>query len=167
MDPRVIRPKDRPSFQLGPIAAQVLLSGIHCDNSLAIVEAPMAPRALAGPLHTHHNEDALWYVIEGEFGAQVGEETFHEGPGSVVLAPRGIPHTYWNPGDEPATYLEMAWPSGLEHFLAGLAHVVEDAGEDLFAEVERLSKAFGIDMDWDSLPILIERHGVGFDLGPS
>ena len=167
MDPQVIRPKDRPAFQLGNIAARMVLSGTDCGGALAIIEAPIAARALAGPLHTHYNEDALWYVLEGEFGAQVGEVLFQEGPGSLVLAPRGIPHTYWNPGDSPARYLEMAWPAGLEHFLAGLAHVVEDGGENLFfEEVERLSTAFGIEMDWDSLPSLMERHGVGFDFGP-
>src|SRR5579872_1568067 len=164
MDPRVIRPKDTPTFQLGNIAAQVVLSGGACAGALTIVEAPISPRSLAGPLHTHHNEDALWYVLEGDFGAQVGEEVFHEGAGALVLAPRGIPHTYWNPSDSPAKYLEMAWPAGLEHFLAGLAHVVEDGGEDVFGEVERISKAFGIEMDWESLPLLMERHGVGFDL---
>ena len=167
MEPRVVRSADQPTFQLGNIAARMILSGTVCDGALAIIEAPIAPRALAGPLHTHTREDALWYVMKGEFGAQVGEKEFHEGPGAVILAPRGIPHTYWNPGDASATYLEMAWPAGLEHFVAGLAHVVDDGGEDIFGQVERISKAFGIEMDWDSLPLLMERHGVGFELGSS
>ena len=165
MDPKVIRPGDRPELQLGNIAARMMLSGTDCGGSLAIIEAPIGPRALAGPMHTHRNEDALWYVVEGEFGAQVGDMVFREGPGAMVLAPRGVPHTYWNPGDAPARYLEMAWPAGLEHFLAGLAHVVEDDGEDILDGVERLSKSFGIEMDWDSLPGLMEAHGVGFDFG--
>jgi mannose-6-phosphate isomerase-like protein (cupin superfamily) len=165
MEVRAIRPNDGHSVQLGGISARVLLSGDDCGGSLAIVEAPIAPRVLAGPLHTHHNEDALWLVLEGELGAQVGDREFHEGPGSLVLAPKGIPHTYWNPGKTPAKYLEMAWPAGLERFLMRLGHVVEEGADDVLDQVEHLSQAFGITMDWDSIAALTERHGVSLEVG--
>lgn len=144
--------------------ATALVSGRDTAGTLAILEVPIAPHVLAGPLHTHRNEDALWYVIEGEIGAQVGDKVFREGAGAVVFAPKGVPHTYWNPGDVAAKYLELSWPAGIEHFVAGLSHVIED-GDDPMEAVGRIATAFGIDMDWDSLPILVERYGVGFDLG--
>lgn len=62
----VIRPGDGPSFALGGIAARILVSAGQSGGGLAIVDAPIAPKTLAGPLHTHRNEDALWYVVEGE-----------------------------------------------------------------------------------------------------
>jgi mannose-6-phosphate isomerase-like protein (cupin superfamily) len=158
----VIRPGDGTSFQLGGIAARVLVSAGDTQGAFAIVEAPIAPRALAGPLHTHHNEDALWYVIEGEFGAQVGDQEVHEGPGALIFAPRGIPHTYWNPATTPARYLEMAWPAGLERYLEELGRMVGDPGDDPLAQVASLSDDFGIEMHWDSVASLTEKHGVGF-----
>lgn len=166
MVPRVIRAGDRPTFQLGGIAARVLVAGADTAGSFAVVDAPIAPKVLAGPLHTHHNEDALWYVVEGEFGAQVGEEEFHEGPGAVIFAPRGVPHTYWNPGSTPARYLEMAWPAGLERFLEGLGGLIgaDNDGDDVLAGVAKLSEQFGVEMHWDSIASLVARHGVGFDL---
>jgi mannose-6-phosphate isomerase-like protein (cupin superfamily) len=127
-------------------------------------EAPIAPKALAGPLHTHHNEDALWYVIDGEFGAQVGEQDIHEGPGALIFAPLGIPHTYWNPGSTPARYLEMAWPAGLERYLERLGRMVSSGSNDLLSEVADLSEEFGVEMHWDSIAALMDRHGVGFAL---
>lgn len=106
----VIRPDDGTTFQLGAIAARTIVDATKTNGGLAIVEAPIAPKMLAGPLHTHHNEDALWYVLEGEFAAQVGEREFHEGPGTVVLA----------------------------------------------------AQRFGVEMHWDSMTTLMEKHGVGF-----
>jgi mannose-6-phosphate isomerase-like protein (cupin superfamily) len=165
MRPKVIRPGDRPELVLGGLAQRTLLSGTDCEGALAIIEAPIEPRTLAGPLHTHSNEDALWYVVEGEFGAQVGDSVFHEGPGAIVLAPRGIPHTYWNPGDTPARYLEMAWPSGLEHFVAAMAHLIEDGDQDPLEGMAHLTAAFGLEMDWDSVAALSETHGVHLGQG--
>ena len=163
MQPKMIRPGDGPELLLGSTSFRTMLSGTDSGGALAIIEAPIGPRTLAGPLHTHRNEDALWYVVEGEIGAQVGDRVFHGGPQTIVLAPRGIPHTYWNPSDVPARYLEVAWPAGLEHFVAGLAHVVEDGDGDLMEGVSRISAVFGIEMDWDCVPELIERHGVRLD----
>ena len=161
---RVVRPGEGTSFQLGGIAARVLVSAADTDGTFAILDAPINPRTLAGPLHTHHNEDALWYVIDGEFGAQVGDEEIHEGPGALVFAPRGIPHTYWNPGSTPARYLEMAWPAGLERYLERLGARIADPGPDLLGEVAKLSERFGVEMHWDSIATLMDKHGVGFDV---
>src|SRR5713226_8313400 len=147
---RVIRPDEGTSFKLGGIEARILISSADTAGAFAIVEAPINPRTLAGPLHTHHNEDALWYVIDGEFGAQVGDEEIHEGPGAVVFAPRGIPHTYWNPGSTPARYLEMAWPAGLERYLERIGRMVADPGPELLGEIAKVSDQFGVEMHWDS-----------------
>jgi mannose-6-phosphate isomerase-like protein (cupin superfamily) len=161
---RVIRPGEGTTFPLGAISARVLVSSADTAGAFAIVEAPIKPKALAGPLHTHHNEDALWYVIDGEFGAQVGDEEIHETAGALVFAPRGVPHTYWNPGSMTARYLEMAWPAGLESYLEQLGRVVGDPGPDLLDEVAKLSEQFGVEMHWDSIAVLMDKHGVGFDV---
>jgi mannose-6-phosphate isomerase-like protein (cupin superfamily) len=72
------------------------------------VEAPIGPKTLAGPLHTYRHEDGCWYVVEREFAAQAGDEEVHDGPGALIFAPRGIPHTYWNYGSSPATKISGA-----------------------------------------------------------
>jgi mannose-6-phosphate isomerase-like protein (cupin superfamily) len=160
---RVIRPGEGTTFSLGGIAARVLVSATDTTGAFAIVEAPINARTLAGPLHTHHNEDALWYVIDGEFGAQVGDQEIHESAGTLIFAPRGLPHTYWNPGSTPARYLEMAWPAGLETYLERLGRLVGQPGPDLLTEVADLSHQFGVEMHWDSTATLMEKHGVSFD----
>jgi mannose-6-phosphate isomerase-like protein (cupin superfamily) len=63
------------------------------------------------PLHVHHTDDEAWYVLGGVLKFRVGDQTFEAGPGTAVLAPKGIPHSYGNarPG-EPARYLLVMTP---------------------------------------------------------
>src|SRR5262245_39102824 len=72
--------------------------------------ADMAP-------HVHSREDELWYVLDGEHVFTVGEDEFRVGAGSVVFAPRGIPHGHRRvvPGD--GRLLALTWPSGYENFV--------------------------------------------------
>ncbi len=158
----VSRTADRETFQLGGIQARLLVTGEDNGNAFAIVEAPIAPKVLAGPLHTHSREDAFWYVVEGQFAAQIGDREIHEGPGSLVFAPRGVPHTYWNPSSSSAMYLELCWPAGLERYLEELGRIVGRGGDKLLDAVIDLGRDYGIEMHWDSLDALIKKHGLGF-----
>ena len=62
------------------------------------------PRLIA-PLHVHHHDDEAWYVLEGVVCVRRGEEVVEAHAGSAVLVPRGVPHTYWNPGPGRLRYL--------------------------------------------------------------
>jgi oxalate decarboxylase/phosphoglucose isomerase-like protein (cupin superfamily) len=66
--------------------------------------AEAAPRLIA-PLHVHHGDDEAWYVLEGVLCVRAGDRVIEAGAGGSVLVPRGIPHTYWNPGPGPLRYL--------------------------------------------------------------
>lgn len=68
---------------------------------LAIVEHPIEPGRLV-PSHVHRNEDEYLYVLEGQIGVCIGDQIFEAGPGSYVIKPRNIPHTFWNVGPESA-----------------------------------------------------------------
>jgi quercetin dioxygenase-like cupin family protein len=43
------------------------------------------------PLHVHQSQDEWFYVIQGEFVVQVGDEKFRATPGDSLLAPRQVP----------------------------------------------------------------------------
>jgi mannose-6-phosphate isomerase-like protein (cupin superfamily) len=66
---------------------------------------PANERRLIAPLHLHHRDDEVWYVLEGTLRVQVGDSEIEAHPGAAVLAPRGTPHTYWNPGPGHLRYL--------------------------------------------------------------
>ena len=42
----------------------------------------------------HHTEDEIFHLLEGEFRFQVGHKERRCQAGAVLLAPKGIPHTY-------------------------------------------------------------------------
>jgi len=66
---------------------------------------PAEPRRLIAPPHVHHSDDEAWYVLEGVLRVQMGEKEVELRAGAGVMVPRGIPHTYWNPGPGPTRYL--------------------------------------------------------------
>lgn len=96
-----------------PLAGKVLGSA---QNSFAVAEwrdaggQPGPPRPIA-PLHLHNHDDEAWYVLEGRLCVQIGEERVEVPAGSGVLAPRGVAHTYWNPGPSATRYLLFMTPT--------------------------------------------------------
>jgi mannose-6-phosphate isomerase-like protein (cupin superfamily) len=72
------------------------------------------------PRHVHHHQDEWFYVVQGEFIAEVGEEKFRLHAGDSLFAPRKLPHVWANVGDGPATLLTIASPAGtFETFMYG------------------------------------------------
>jgi mannose-6-phosphate isomerase-like protein (cupin superfamily) len=74
------------------------------------------------PRHVHHEQDEWFYVIQGEFLFEVGEEQFRLKPGDSLFAPRQVPHAWAHVGDEPGTLLTAVTPVGaFETFLRDTA----------------------------------------------
>jgi mannose-6-phosphate isomerase-like protein (cupin superfamily) len=62
-------------------------------------------RRLIAPLHLHHRDDEIWYVLEGILRVQVGDNEVEAHPGAPVLVPRGTAHTFWNASPGRLRYL--------------------------------------------------------------
>jgi mannose-6-phosphate isomerase-like protein (cupin superfamily) len=73
------------------------------------------------PLHIHEHEDELFYVLEGEHVFQVGDREFRIGPGGLVFAPRGVPHSQKRVVPWTGRVLVLTAPAGLEGFFRELA----------------------------------------------
>jgi mannose-6-phosphate isomerase-like protein (cupin superfamily) len=76
------------------------------------------PRYIA-PLHVHHSDDEVWYVLEGALRFRLGDEEVEAPAGGAVMAPHGTVHTYWNPRPEPARYL-LAMPRRIADLIEAL-----------------------------------------------
>ena len=50
------------------------------------------------PPHVHSDTDEWSYVLFGQIGARVGDDEFTAEPGSWILKPRGLMHTFWERG---------------------------------------------------------------------
>lgn len=158
-DSLVTRPEDSISLSLGPISARLLMRSDDSEGRVGIVESPIEAGVLASPLHIHTKEDGWWYVLEGTFAAQIGDEVVEAAPGAFVRAPRGIAHTYWNPGPGRARYMEIFSPGGLERYFEQIAHLLAVVPPDI-EQILALPAEYGLELLWDSVEELQKQHHV-------
>ena len=124
------------------------------------MEHLLAAKELAAPLHRHSREDEFTVVTKGRIGFLLGEEVFHAGPGELVLKPKGQWHTFWNAGDEPAQVLEIISPAGFEQYFQEIGPFFPDDAEPDLAGMAKANEKYGLQMDFESLPRLIDRFGL-------
>ena len=158
---RVLGPRDGKAGFLGSIGVRFMIDGEEADERFSLVEHPLSARALAAPLHRHTREDEYSYVLEGSVGALLGDDVVIGKPGDLIFKPRDQWHTFWNAGDEPARILEIISPAGFERFFAELVDMgsVGQVDPQAFAD---LCSRYGLEMEPDSIPELVERFGVVF-----
>lgn len=46
------------------------------------------------PLHLHPKQDEIFYIVEGEYLFQMGEEKYNLKSGDTIFLPRKVPHTF-------------------------------------------------------------------------
>jgi quercetin dioxygenase-like cupin family protein len=153
----LLRPDQGESVRLLALGVRFLVDGERTGGAFSLVEHPLPPRALGSPLHTHHHEDEYSFVLQGRFGVQLGDEVLQLGPGDLLVKPRGIPHAFWNAGDEPARLLELISPAGFEHYFRDLAPLLA-ADERDQAAIDQVVARHQLDIDFATIPTLAERH---------
>lgn len=99
---------------------RILVPAQQTEGRFSLVDFVEVPAGQMPPLHVHHAEDEIFYVIAGEVTLYLPGREIQAGPGDCVLAPRGIPHAY-RVGDRPARWLVMSSPAGFERFVSSVA----------------------------------------------
>lgn len=89
------------------------------------------------PRHVHHDQDEWFYVVAGEFVAEVGDERFTLRPGDSLYAPRAIPHAWACVSDEPGTLLTTVSPAGTFE-----AFIMEATRHATLPSREKIAEAF-------------------------
>ena len=109
-------------------------------GSFSIVEEA---EPLDTPPHVHANEDELFIVLEGDHEFTVGEATYAVGPGAVVFAPRGVPHSHRRVVPRTGRFLTLVSPAGFEGFFRELSNAEREGtiGPEAYA---RASERYGI-----------------------
>ena len=119
------------------------VSGQDTAGSWSMFEAHWSLKG-GPPLHVHQVEDEWFYVMEGEFVVQVGDEMFTLTPGDSLLAPRKVPHTYAQVGDGQGRLLIAYEPAGdMEDFFLEVSRLV---GPPSASEVQRVFRAHGMEV---------------------
>ena len=121
-EPRVVSDSEQLWF-LGTLA-RMKLDGQQTGGRFALWEGVL-PNGAAPPLHSHP-QDETFYVLDGELADDdatppgwVGNRGRRCGPGSVVFAPAGAPHTFRVESDT-ARMLFLSTPAGIEEYVRSL-----------------------------------------------
>jgi mannose-6-phosphate isomerase-like protein (cupin superfamily) len=101
----------------------VKLAAGHCEDGRVSAVEFLAPAAFGPPLHIHHGEDEILQILEGTVRVVCGDTDVVAGAGAFAFLPRGVPHTFWTMGDQPARMLAIFTPGGVEAMFvdAGIA----------------------------------------------
>jgi quercetin dioxygenase-like cupin family protein len=145
------------SVRLGGLGVNFKLYGQDTGGAFSIVEHPVEPGTLVTP-HTHQNEDEFSYVLEGEIGARVGEQEILATPGCYIVKPRGVPHTFWNAGTQPARLIEIISPAGFEQYFLELSRVLREDGTRDPEKIEKISSKYGLTYEMDWIPALVRKY---------
>jgi mannose-6-phosphate isomerase-like protein (cupin superfamily) len=101
--------------------------------------------------HLHFEQDEWFYVVEGDYIIEIGDERYRLGPGDSVFAPRMVPHVWAHVGEGTGRLIAAVQPAGkLEAFFDELAKV---KGIPSREEMQKLFRAHGMDLAGPALAI--------------
>ncbi len=142
----------------GPIGTVVKISSAATGGLLSVCEMPIAAGFMVPP-HRHEATDEWSYVLEGRVGARIGGDEFTAETGSWILKPRGITHTFWNAGPEPARIIVLLTPGAFEGFFRESTDLARR--DELTDErMESLGQTYSTTVDMTWVDELAARYGL-------
>lgn len=72
----------------------IKISGTDTENDIAVFEQTGLTPNGGPPLHIHPFQDEWFYIIEGEYLFQVGEDKYHMKAGDTIFLPRNVQHAF-------------------------------------------------------------------------
>lgn len=116
----VLAPGQGRAYPMGRISAVFKADEAETRSLYSVSEWWLEPKTQAPGAHSHE-EDDLFYVIEGVMSLRVDEEWFECSKGSFVLVPGGITHDFENRGSVRAGVLNFCAPGPFEPYMSGIA----------------------------------------------
>jgi pimeloyl-ACP methyl ester carboxylesterase/mannose-6-phosphate isomerase-like protein (cupin superfamily) len=124
-DISVVGPEDGEPTLSGPASVRIIEDGSTTAGRLGMAEIVLAPHAGGPPQHRHREHDEGFYVVCGTVRFTSGEKSFDAGARTLVMVPPGAPHTFANPGDEPAIMLNTFTPDLYVQYFRDLHDLTE------------------------------------------
>jgi mannose-6-phosphate isomerase-like protein (cupin superfamily) len=120
-------------LEFGEVRILLRASGESTGGAFTLFEE--LPPLLDTPMHVHARDDELFYSLAGEHVIQVGEREYQIGPGGMVFAPHGVPHSQRRVVPGEGRLLVLTTPGGFEGFFRELAaaHAAGTLGPDAYA----------------------------------
>lgn len=113
----------------------VKISGSDTEGNLAVFEQTSLSQGRGTPLHVHPAQDEVFYVVEGAYLFQVGDEKYTLKAGDSIFLPRQVPHA-WTQMTPTGKMIVVLQPAGkLEDFFVSLARMDHDPSKEELAKL--------------------------------
>ena len=121
----------------------IKVSTLDTDGGLSVAEITSLHKG--GPArHLHHEQEEWFYVVEGEYVIEVGDERYELVPGDSVLAPRKVAHVWAYVGEEAGRLIAALQPAGeIEAFFDELATLGSTPQHE---ELSRVFSSHGLEL---------------------
>lgn len=96
----------------------IKISGKDTNNELAVFEQTGLSPNGGPPLHIHIDQDEWFFVREGEYLFQCGNERFHLKAGDTIFLPRNVPHAFIQLTHQATTIVSYMPAGKMEEFFA-------------------------------------------------
>jgi mannose-6-phosphate isomerase-like protein (cupin superfamily) len=116
-----MKPKPTPIF-VSPLSAQtqggttIRITSRQTDGAYCVCEMTTMPGEGVSQ-HVHDRDEEFYYILEGTYELQAGDERFTAKAGSMVVIPHDVPHQFRNVGDVPARALMIFRPGGFDELI--------------------------------------------------
>ncbi|MEO5594431.1 MAG: cupin domain-containing protein [Chitinophagaceae bacterium] len=113
----------------------VKVSGSDTDGGFALFEQISLTQGRGTPLHIHHLQNEVFYVIEGAYYFQVGDDKFHLAAGDSIFLPMKVPHA-WTQVSEKGKMTVLFQPAGkMENFFLTVAALEKEPAKEEMAKI--------------------------------
>lgn len=121
---------------------RVLASTQQTNGAMTVVEVIASPGG-GPPLHTHSQAE-VFVCLDGQIEITLDGKIHLLSPGQAAVAPSLAPHTYRNPGAQPARMIVSITPGGLDFFFAELAQATAAGGPPDMGRVVEIASRHGV-----------------------
>lgn len=113
----------------------VKVSGSDTNGDLAIFEQTSLSQGKGTPLHVHSSQDEVFYVLEGAYLFQLGEEKYNLTVGDSIFLPRKVAHA-WTQVSEKGKMSVVLQPAGkLENFFVTMSQLDHEPSQSEIAKI--------------------------------
>jgi quercetin dioxygenase-like cupin family protein len=119
------------------------LTSEQTGGAFYVCEAVFGPES-GSPLHIHHFEDEVIYVLEGEIQIQLDQDQLRAPAGGIVHLPKKIPHALQNLLKTSLRIMVHAIPGGLEHYFDEVDAALQNGSFTAELHTE-ISKRYGLE----------------------
>ena len=119
------------------------LTSAQTGGAYYLCEAVFGPES-GSPLHIHHHEDEVIYVLDGAIDIRLDAKNLHVPVGGIVHLPKKVPHALYNPLKTPMKIMVHAIPGGLENYFDEVEAALQNGSLDEETHT-RISAKYGLE----------------------